>query len=468
MKPLASLYEIIIKEDIDIEVAHKLYTHYLKLDLEKNILEWGRYFFPDKFFKPFCFSFHDYLIEIMDEELTATLAPREHAKTVIKCFLVPLYLALTSNKYKHFLNVQNTVSKAININLSIRQELETNEKLRYLYGDQIDQTKWTEKQFCLKNGVVFSAIGCGESIRGMAWQNKRPDYIVLDDIYDDEDINNLGRCKKKSNWFWSTIYPARSSHKKCSIHIQGTAINKSDLMHTLKENAKFKKFQAVLDWDKKKTLWFPFEKLKKDKELMGTVIFSREMQNELRDDETSIIKSDWVRYYKAIPTDETIEHKILAVDPAIGLKNTNDYTGKCIIYKTNLGNWYIHHIWNDRKSFNDNIVHIKSLADEYELTTIRIEAIAAFKGLVQELRRTTDLPIVEIKSVTDKISRKEGQSAKFENGKVFINEAIPDGIRNELIEQLTINEPNHDDMSDAVVLALEMKTLDPSLVMKWI
>ena len=47
------------------------------------------------------------------------------------------------------------------------------------------------------------------------------------------------------------------------------------------------------------------------------------------------------------------------------------------------------------------------------------------------------------------------QSGKFENGKVFISMLIKEDLRTELVEQLTLNKPNHDDISDAVINLLE-------------
>ena len=43
----------------------------------------------------------------------------------------------------------------------------------------------------------------------------------------------------------------------------------------------------------------------------------------------------------------------------------------------------------------------------------------------------------------------------FENNKVIINENIPIELRNVLVEQLINNEPNHDDIRDAIILGLE-------------
>jgi phage terminase large subunit-like protein len=77
------------------------------------------------------------------------------------------------------------------------------------------------------------------------------------------------------------------------------------------------------------------------------------------------------------------------------------------------------------------------------------------EALFTEIKRTTSIPVVGIHETRDKTSRFIGQSAKFENGKVYISMLIPESIRGELVDQITTNNPPHDDMRDALLLAIE-------------
>ena len=428
-----------------------------------NILEWAHYYCPDKFNRPFCKLLHNYLIEIRHEWQTATLAPRGYAKTTIICFLLPLFQALNEpDLYFHYLNIQSTSSKAISINLSIRDEIENNDRIRRDYGDQVGNQKWTEKQFVLGNGIIFSCIGVGDSVRGIHYKNIRPDWVVGDDIYDEDDSYSIDRIRKKERWFWGSIYKALAKKQTC-LHLLGTAIHRADLLHKLPKNPDWKcrKFKAVMDQIKKKVLWpevETFEKLMKDKVNMGSILFNREMQNDCRSDEESIIKEQHLKYFHTIPDDEEIIQTILAIDPAIGEKNTNDFTGKVIVYKTKFHNYYVMKIFQDRMSFNKNLEHIKKLHKDHNFKIVKLEAIAAFKAFAQELRRTTGIPLQEIKTVKDKESRLANVSPKFENGKVYISMGIETRLREDLVEQLLNNKPVHDDIRDALVLALEDNT----------
>ena len=430
-----------------------------------NILEWGKHYFPDKFTLPFCRELHDYLVSIRHEPQDATHAPRGYAKTTIKCFLIPIYQALNEpESYSHYLNIQSTSTKSVAINLSIRVELETNEQLINDYGLQYaDGLKWTEKQFQLVNGVIFTARGVGDSIRGINHNNVRPDYIIGDDLYDDDDMYNLNRIEKIERYVWGSVYKALAKGKHTCFHIQGTAIHPKDIIHKLSTNDawNYRKFQAVTDWDKKLVLWpeaETYEKLMEDKEQMGSTIFNREMQNECRDDETAIIKESWIKYYDGEilnPNTDTVIKKVGTLDPAISLSKTSDFSGKAYVKITRNGNFYIHDIKEDKLSVKQNIDDVENWHIRHKFDIFKVEAISGFRAISEGLIERGQVPIKEITKVLGKEIRKEAQSAKFENGKVFINTQIPDRLRNRLVEQLINNVPVNDDLSDAVMLALE-------------
>jgi hypothetical protein len=185
--------------------------------------------------------------------------------------------------------VQSTETKALAINTSIKLELEENQELRAIYGDQVGRHRWTDKQFVLKSGVIFTAVGAGQSIRGFNYRNIRPDNVRVDDLYDEDDIHNVESTEKKTAWFWGTLFKCVARGRPVSIHVLGTAINNYDLQHELKAKTRWvsKTFRGIKDFDKKIVLWpehTTFEAFMADLEDMPTVIFNREIQNERHDD----------------------------------------------------------------------------------------------------------------------------------------------------------------------------------------
>lgn len=470
-----------------------------------DVLGWGKALFPDKFICEFCKPLHEYFVEIAYDNLTCTEAPRSHAKTTIKCFLIPLFTALEHpDKYLHYLNVQATEDKALDVNRGIKMELEGNEALRALYGNCIGE-RWTDGQFVLKSGVVFTAIGAGQSIRGLNYRNRRPDYIIVDDLYDEEDIHSPDSTEKKNSWFWGSLYPARATSRQSSVHVQGTAINKNDLMSTMKTNpqVKHRSFKCVLRFataDEPGVVLWPelltYDQRMQEKDLFlkngkkSTVIWFREYQNERRDDASSIIKDAFLEGWLYRPSelyarlkkgnDIVLKSVSLCNDPSIGKqpqagrKAESDMTGTALILETvpvdgngKGSEFWIEYLGNARRSLLERIEELQMVASrqssEMRVTRVRIEAISGFDDYASEVIRKTNLPVERVTHVPNKLANLDSKSHYFENRKVHLSETIDPDLRAELIEQLTNNFPTHDDMRDAVLLGMD----DTSGIWQW-
>ena len=423
---------------------------------------------------------HGYFVDIRAEPFTNTEAPRNHAKTTIKCFLIPLFQALEEPEtFRHYLNVQATDDKAHAINLAIMTEIESNQLLRAMYGDMVGP-KWTVSQFVLSNGVIFTAKGAGKSIRGINYNNVRPDYILVDDLYDEEDINNPESTIKKGKWFWGTLFLARAKSRRCCVHVQGTAINKEDLLEELKKKKRWKSrtFKAIEDEDNKVVLWVElntYESLQADRLDMGSVIFMREMQNERRDDSESIIKMAYLQDWEYDPAElrlrllkEAGSFFIAAVeignDPSIGKESESDANAVALLIRTGRsdgsGNhWWIEELHNERRSLDKRVELLKEIAarqpPDRAVTKIYIEAIAGFDDYAEVVIQRTNLPVHRVSWVKDKITTLENKSHYFENGKIHLNRNIDPKMKEILVHQLTTNHPKHDDLRDAVLLPLD-------------
>lgn len=460
-----------IKREVRLELARRY-------ALEKSVLRWGRVIFPEKFFKPPCVGFHDYLVGIRGEEITSTKAPRWHAKTAIAGFLIPTYESMYEpENFQYYLLVQGTEKKALDLSRSIKFEYETSEILRQLYWEKYGKDpvgdRWTDSQFELSNSVVFGAISTGQSIRGIQYAQRRPDKLIIDDIYDEPDINSPESTEKKNDWIWSSLYPARANAKRSSVHFLGTAINDHDVLNKNEKDPTIKSrtFRAITDWDKHEVLWpevKSFDSLMVDKSRMGTHIFMRELQNEPRDEALSIVKPSWIKDYDPdrLVFDGSYQYCgcVLGVDPSIGEKSENDFTGIVRMLKgkfadSRLHDYYIEWVWNEHISLNERVMLLQKINDlqatNRKVTLAYLEGISGFKDFVAEVRRRTNLPVREVDQVKDKITTLENKSHFFENGRVYLSTKIPQAMRDQLLYQLTTNHPKFDDLRDALLLPLE-------------
>ncbi|MDR1848132.1 MAG: hypothetical protein LBR17_08490 [Bacteroidales bacterium] len=184
-----------------------------KKQLEGNITEWCKYFFPNYArvdFAPFHVKFLNRIIK--NEEWYEVLSwSRELSKSTITMFVV-LYLILTGRKHNVILT-SASYDSAERLLEPYRIQLDSNQRIITCYGEQKSVGLWESRSFTTKSGASFLALGAGQSPRGTRKEEIRPDIIICDDFDTDEECRNADTIKKKWDWFENALYPTRSIDK---------------------------------------------------------------------------------------------------------------------------------------------------------------------------------------------------------------------------------------------------------------
>lgn len=458
----------------------------------KDILAWGALTMPKKFYLPPSRELHGYFVDIRRAELTSTVAPRGHAKTFVKCCVIPLFQALEEPADDdYYANFQATNKKGVAVNFAIKHELETNPVLHSLYGNQIGGVKWTDELFMLKNGVVFQGAGAGDSIKGLQFLNRRPRYEIVDDLYDEEDLGRPERIQAKNDWFWGSLYPTRARGKGTSFQVQGTVAGPNDLMLQLGEMAKddpsilHREF-AAFDAATKKVLWpelNSLESLERDRVRMGSAIFDREMQGVRRNAADSIIKDHYLTNWEYDPARRwanlsrdfgpasavRIIGARMSCDPSTGKDAGQGDPAAFAVGVLTRGPGTRNDLWIEmleeaHLSFDARLAKLQALAAQFHgrladpvfnIRKVFVESIGGFKDFGEQAKTKTGLPVELVTWVKGKVANLEAKSGEFEFGRVHLSSAIPKPLRQKLVDQLVQNEPPHDDLRDAVLMLLE-------------
>lgn len=163
----------------------------------------------------------------------AIAAPRRHAKTTAVTQTCALAAVLFRER-EYVLIVSDTITQAIQFLGDIKQELLENEALRALFKIK-GFIKETEDDFiCMcEDGHIFrmSAKGAEQKLRGLKWNNKRPDLILCDDLENDEIVMNKERRLKFKRWFFAALVPCLSYRGK--IMYVGTILHNDSLLESL-------------------------------------------------------------------------------------------------------------------------------------------------------------------------------------------------------------------------------------------
>lgn len=142
----------------------------------------------------------------------------------------------------------------------------------------------------------------------------------------------------------------------------------------------------------------------------------------------------------------------LGVDLAISSKEGADFTAIAAVARDpESGLVYVKEVERGRWQFHEAQARIKAAAARHRPRLIAVEQTQYQAAMVQELLRTTTLPVRGIRPERDKVTRFAPLLTRFEQHQVRLDPAgVPSAVRDEL---LAFPEGEHDDCVDALTYA---------------
>lgn len=370
----------------------------------------------------------DDLIAIYDR--ICILAARDHGKTFYLDFAYPIWKATTQPGSIGFI-FSATKDQAIRILGDIKEELETNPKLKYLVPSRKDGGAWSATHIRLSNGSNIYARGFGTKVRGA-----HPHWIVVDDGLNDETVYSELIRKKQTDYFFTAI--TNMCVPGGQIIVVGTPFHAEDLYAQLEKNPAYayRKYSAIRP--DRTALWedrYSLEDLESKKYEIGSIRFTREFMCDPISDDMSLFpgylfQGDPVEVYnlRLGMSKEYWEQAgiqiFIGVDFAISANVEADYVVIWVMGVDKFGNrWVIDIIREHGIGFQMQLSLINSIARKYDPAMIFLEANQMQRIFGDELIRTTDLPIQQFTTGVQKNSLDKGVPSLrilFENGKIRI------------------------------------------------
>lgn len=392
-----------------------------------------------------------------NNQKSVTQAPREHLKTTsaISYLVKKVFERKFPLEIDYFhLNRDIAVEKIRKMQMII----ERNPILRM--NAQFDQAKnWKDGEIRLLDGTTIKAMGWTQGAVG-----KHPHFIVLDDVIDQSVIYSDDKNDKSIRKFYSDIYPMITKlTKEKKIIVIGTAQREDDLYAKLPGDFVRNTYQAFTDSEENKPLepaLFSRNELLKIKQDIskefGEKFWLKEYMNIPFSAMGMIVKPEWIKTYVKAPAKlKIIQYWDLSVGKTI---DTGDWTAGATvgIEEGEQINIYVLDMVRDRIAFAERLKLIVSKAKQWKPEKLGVEENVFQYDTVQTLKKQTNLPIVGIKNLTNKVERFQIDLAPhFENGKVFIKADMVD-LKHEL---LALPAGKHDDMSDALTGAIKLSAV---------
>lgn len=421
------------------------------------------------------------------EKFVAIAAPRRHAKST--AITLSYTLANVLFRKKQFVLLVSDTETQSNLFLGgIKQELQDNRDIIDLFDLKTDEkglvkfSKDTESDIIVdfKDGSQFRIISKGseQKLRGLLWNGKRPDLIVLDDLENDEIVMNKDRREKFRRWFYGALLPARSTDG--IVRYVGTILHMDSMLERLmpREGDVFTVQEDLKTYNTRKSLWRAV-KYRAHNPDFSKVLWTDGMSKETLMKEREEYRLQgmpdvYSQEYLNIPIDESVAYfkrgdflpitqedkqkrlnYYIAGDFAISEKERADWTAIVVGGVDENGYLHIKNVIRDRMDGREIVETLLQLQKLYEPIVVGIEETQITKALGPFLReammQSNIFPnILHLKPHrTDKILRSRTIQARMRAGAVKFDKNA-DWYSNFEDECLKFPRARHDDQVDAL------------------
>lgn len=226
----------------------------------------------------FCAAIQHLVIHGSGGEEIARAYPREHAKSVFGTLVTPMWAVLSGHR-RFVFTFSDTDTQAWGFLEDIRIEVETSDLLQAIYPVA---TEWSTQprvqRLVFGNDAIIMAAGSGKSVRGARRRAQRPDFIILDDIENDAEVENPKRRRRKMTWYNKVV---RKLGRAAVYLIVGTILHaESFLAKRVKNDADI--YAAVVVDADRQDLWTHWEEIVHDRSLPDREAAAREFYDEHR------------------------------------------------------------------------------------------------------------------------------------------------------------------------------------------
>lgn len=411
-------------------------------------------------------------INLHMSRFTEIMMPRGFSKTTLSNALIIYLLCYKIRKYCVYISETGPHSEQQLRN--IRNEFETNASIKSIFGslkpEQRSGRKWTDDLIELKNDGVLAAKSRGKQVRGQLIRSMRPDFILLDDVEDDESVKTDAQRDKTLEWLYASVIPAFGRGDSGWMVMTGTLLHTEAMLRTVAQSGDFNTiiFGAI---DPDGDMLWPWHMSQKEydakKQSYARVgklaTFYREYMNILRADETAKFKDEHFHVNYIRPREVIL--KAIAMDPAISDKITADSCTFGVVGMLDTGMFKVFECWGEigmtpAEQVDKYFELRKRYSDPVPIRYSGIESIAYQAALIHLMRemmfRKHD--VFEITPITHKLKKSERIEGilqpRFANNFIEFNKPLPK-LRSQLLDW-----PNgKDDYPD--VLAMAIALLDP-------
>lgn len=262
------------------------------------------------------------------------------AKSCHADIFIPVWLHLFHDELNCMLLVGKDLAAAKVLLSDLMAEFAGNPQLIADFGELVASGNWAKGNFKTTKGARFFALGKGQSPRGKRNGPNRPDFVVMDDIDDDEECANPKQVDKTVAWVLRALIPAMSVERSRFL-MANNLIAPYTVLSNLSENDAFETDQVNALDENGEPSWPYYNKefYAARRRLMGDPAFQTEYQNNPMK-EGKIFRDEHMPY--APPLARNRYNRIVAQwDIAYSESKTADFNAVPIVGLTSSGDKHL-------------------------------------------------------------------------------------------------------------------------------
>lgn len=346
------------------------------------------------------------------------------------------YILLISDTVTQVAAIFEHILSAVEDNEAIKEHIEI---VKSRLGDDptiVFRNKYTGKKMYLRGK------GSGQKLRGLKIGGLRPDYIICDDIENDENVENKESRAKLKNWFFNALLPSVNPNRY-EITFIGTPLHEDSLLMNLVNSDKWTTLQLpvaeqypVDQGHKIESAWadrFTPEYIKEVYEMyleQGKVnSFYQEMMLVVTPAENKLFDMEKLNYYRKEDLKGILPNLsfYVSVDLAISEKKTADYTVVLVVGVNENNDWFVVDGTFGRWRPNLTIDAIMRYVRKYKPVSVLLEGVAfqqSMKTFVQQemIKNNMFFNIEMVKRTQNKLAVIKALQPIVELGKLWLPE----------------------------------------------
>lgn len=228
-------------------------------DCYKHVAVMGKAFFPERFTLPWSKA-HEEVCALLDDysiQHLAIAAWRGFGKSSLVQIALPSQ-GILFKRFKFLVNISATSDLSIMQSENLKREIQTNHLIRKIWPD-LKSSTFSKEMWVANNGdpgtLVFPR-GAGQQIRGLLYNDSRPDMLIGDDLESPKEVVNPSLRDALLRWFYTDVMGSTErGSKSYRIIVIGTVLHEDSLLSRLLNDSGWTSVRYELCGDDFKSNW---------------------------------------------------------------------------------------------------------------------------------------------------------------------------------------------------------------------